>query len=464
MKYYYSIKEIIINKNKFLNKNLLIKGWIKFFRNNFFLEINDGSTIKNLQVVIKKEIFKKKLKKINIGNPIKIFGKLKLHKNNKDVEMLPLNIKLYGKIDKKFFDKSILQNKFHSLSKLRKQIYLRFRTKIFSSIMKIRHNLYIQIHNFFKKKHFYYINTPIISNNNAEGAGETFRVTTIDFENKKNNLNCKNDFFKCKVNLTVSGQLEAESAMLGLGKVYTFGPVFRAENSNTNKHLSEFLMVEPEIMFYKLKDIIKLSVKLIKYLIKKILKYCIEELKYLEYYHKKNNNKNGKNLIKLLKNIQKKKFIKISYNKVIKLLKSINNKIIFWGDDIGSKHEKILFEKIFKKELLPLIIYNYPKNIKPFYMKINKDNITTKSIDILFPYIGEIIGGSEREHSYKKLLKIIKKKNMNIKKIKWYLNIRKLGTIYHSGFGLGFDRLLQFITGMKNIRDVVPFPRLPGKI
>ncbi|WGH26549.1 MAG: asparagine--tRNA ligase [Candidatus Shikimatogenerans bostrichidophilus] len=445
-KKHYNIKYIIENKKKLINKNLLIKGWVKFFRNNLFLEINDGSTIKNLQIILNKK-FKKK---INIGIPLKVLGKLILLKKKK-IEIIPLYIKIYGKIDKNFFNNSILQNKFHNLFKLRKQKYLRFRTKIFSSIMRIRHNLSIEIHNFFNKRNFFYIHTPIITNNDTEGIGDLFNVTIL--KNKNNNY--KNDFFGCKTNLTVSGQLEAESAMLGLKKVYTFGPVFRAENSNTNKHLSEFWMVEPEIMFYNLKKLIILSINLIKYLIKRILNKCIEELKFLQIYNKIN-------LIKILKNIYKKKFIKISYNNIIKLLNKYNYNIT-WGDDIGSNYENFLFKKIFKKNI-PIIIYNFPKKIKPFYMKINKDNLTTKSIDILFPNIGEIIGGSEREYSYKKLLIRLKEKNIKINKLNWYLNLRKLGTIHHSGFGLGFDRFVQFITGMKNIRDVIPYPRCPGMI
>ncbi|WGH26019.1 MAG: asparagine--tRNA ligase [Candidatus Shikimatogenerans bostrichidophilus] len=443
MKYYYTIKKIIENKKKFINKKILIKGWVKYFRNNIFLDINDGSTIENIQVVLKEK------KKIDIGIPIKIFGKLKYKLNKKEIEIKPIYIKIYGKIDINFFNKSILQNKFHTLSKLRKQNYLRFRTKIFSSIMRIRNDLSFQIHNYFYKKNYFYIHTPIINNYDAEGAGNMFNITTLNI--KKKYLNYKKDFFGCKANLTVSGQLEAESAILGLSKVYTFGPIFRADNSNTNKHLSEFWMVETEVMFFKLNKIINFSERFIKFLIKKIIKNNIKDLNFL-------NNYNNINIIEILNNIYKNKFIKIKYNNVIKLLNKFKKNIIIWGNEIESKHEKILFKYIFNKQI-PIIIYNYPKKIKPFYMKINKDNLTTKSFDILFPNIGEIIGGSERENLYNKLLLRIKEMKMNIKKINWYLNIRKLGNIYHSGFGLGFDRLVQFITYMKNIRDVIPYPR-----
>ncbi|MDH3004461.1 MAG: asparagine--tRNA ligase [Candidatus Shikimatogenerans sp. JK-2022] len=456
---YYSINKIYKKKNKFINKNIIIKGWVKYFRNNLFLDINDGTTVKNIQIVIKKKKFIKIKKKICIGYPLKILGKLIKNKNNKNLfEVIPKNIKLYGKIDKFFINNSILQNKFHNLSKLREneQIYLRFRTNIFNLIMKIRHNLFFIIHKYFNKKNFIYINTPIINKNNVEGSCEVFKITTLDLFKKQ--LDCNNDLFKCKANLTVSGQLEIESAMYGLGNVYTFGPVFRAENSNTNKHLSEFWMLEPEIIFFKLKNIIKFVIKFIKYIFKKILKKSKNELLLLENYHKKNNKK--KNIINRIKNIINKKFYIISYNKIIKLLNKYKKNIINWGDEIKSIHENILFNKIIKNNI-PIIIYNFPIKIKPFYMKLNKNIKTTKSFDIIFPFIGEIIGGSERETNYKKLLKIIKKKKMNIKDIIWYLNLRKLGKIYHSGFGLGFDRLIQYITGMNNIRDVIPFPIYP---
>ncbi|MDH3003786.1 MAG: asparagine--tRNA ligase [Candidatus Shikimatogenerans sp. JK-2022] len=443
MKYYYTINEIINKKNKLINKKVFIKGWIKYFRNNIFLIINDGSTINNIQVVLSNKL---KNKKYNIGLNVEILGILKFYNN--DIEVEPLNLKLCGEMDIEFFNNSILQNKFHNLYNIRKQYYLRSRTKVFSSIFRIRHNLSFLIHSYLFKKSFFYVNTPIINNYDAEGAGNMFNVTI--FDKKKNS---KNNFFSSKTNLTVSGQLELESLMLGLCKVYTFGPVFRAENSNTNKHLAEFWMIEIEIMFYDLNKIIKFSESFIKFLIKKILIYSLNDLLFLSDYYKNN-------LISYLKNILKNKFLKISYNKAVKLLNNYSNNIIKWGNDISSKHEKILFKKIFKNNL-PLIIYNYPKVLKPFYMKINNNNLTTKSFDILFPYIGEIIGGSEREFSYEKLLLRIKELKMNEKILYWYLNIRKLGTIIHSGFGLGFDRLVQFITGIKNIRDVIPFPRYP---
>ncbi|WGH24739.1 MAG: asparagine--tRNA ligase [Candidatus Shikimatogenerans bostrichidophilus] len=456
----YSIKYILSNKNiykKLINKIIIIQGWIKYYRNNIFIDINDGTSIKNLQVLIKDKKFLSIKKKINIGIPIKVIGILVYQKKNKNkIELIPNKIKIYKGYDLNYINNSILQNKYHKLSKLREEIYLRFRTNIFSTIIRIRSILFFEIHKFFYKNKYIYINTPIINKNNAEGAGEVFNITSLD----SNNKNLK-DLFNNEGKLTVSGQLELESSMYGLGKVYTFGPVFRAENSNTYKHLSEFWMLESEIMYYKLKDIINLAIKLIKYLLKKILIKCKDELFYLDQYHKKHNK--FKDLNNRLKKIINNKFIKISYTNIIKLLKKEDNDIIKWGEDIGSIHEKIIFNNIFKKSL-PIIIYNFPNKIKPFYMKRNKYNNTTKSIDILLPGVGEIIGGSERETSYKKLLKRIKKNKMNVKNINWYLNLRKLGKIYHSGFGLGVDRLIQFITGINNIRDVVPFPIYPGHI
>ncbi|MDH3004276.1 MAG: asparagine--tRNA ligase [Candidatus Shikimatogenerans sp. JK-2022] len=449
---YYNIYNIINNINKYINKLIIIKGWVKFFRNNLFLEVNDGSTIKNIQIVIKDKKFNKIKKQISIGIPLKILGKLIIQNQyKKNIELVPHKIKLYGELDNNFFNNSILQNKYHSLSKLRKQKYLRFRTKIFNIIIKIRHNLFFIIHNYLIKNKFVYIHTPIINKNDAEGAGEVFKIIPLN-----RNKNLINNTF-----LTVSGQLEIESAMYGLGKVYTFGPVFRAENSNTNKHLSEFWMLEIEIIFFKLKDLIKFIIKFIKNLFKKILKKSKKDLIFLDKYHSKYNVE--KKIINQLKNIIKKKIIIISYSKIIKLLNNYYNNIIKWGDDIGAIHEKILFNKIFINNL-PIIIYNFPKKIKPFYMKLNKNKKTTKSIDVLFPNIGEVIGGSERETNYKKLFNRVKKEKINIKNISWYLNLRKLGKIYHSGFGLGFDRLIQFITGMKNIRDIIPFPISIGNI
>ncbi|WGH24556.1 MAG: asparagine--tRNA ligase [Candidatus Shikimatogenerans bostrichidophilus] len=457
MKKYY-IKDIYDIYKKLINKKIIIKGWIKYYRNSIFIDINDGTTIKNLQVIIKNKKFLVKEKEINIGIPIKVIGKLVYQKKNiNNIEIIPNYIKIYKGYDLNYINNSILQNKYHKLSKLREEVYLRFRTNIFSTIMRIRSLLFFEIHNFFNKNKYILINTPIINKNNAEGAGEVFKITSLG---DSNNLTSK-DLFNNEGKLTVSGQLELESAMYGLAKVYTFGPVFRADNSNTFKHLSEFWMLESEIMYYKLKDIINLSIKLIKYLFKKILYKCKNELNYLEEYHNKHNR--FKKLKERLTKIINNKFIIISYTKIIKLLKKVDNNIINWGDDIGSNHEKIIFNKIFNMSL-PIVIYNFPKCIKPFYMNINTDSDTTKSIDILLPDIGEIIGGSEREISYKKLLKRIKNNNMNVKDLNWYLNLRKLGKISHSGFGLGVDRLIQFITGINNIRDVVPFPIYPGHI
>ncbi|WGH24925.1 MAG: asparagine--tRNA ligase [Candidatus Shikimatogenerans bostrichidophilus] len=450
---YYKIKDLLKKNDiiNFINKIVGVKGWILFFRNNLFLEINDGTTIDNLQIIVNQK-FNDLKKKFFPNLCLKIIGKVKYQKKNKNnIEIKAKFIKIYNGYNKKFIIKSILQNKYHRLSKIREQSYLRFRKKIFLTIFRIRHYLFLEIHNYLKKKDIIYISTPLINNNNAEGAGETFQL--------KSNEQGK-DIFNNKAYLTVSGQLELESAMYGLSNVYSFGPVFRADNSNTDKHLCEFWMLEIEILFCKLKNIIKLSIKFIKYLLKKVLINCKKELNNLMIYYNKYRNKNI-NLLDRLTVIIKNKFIIKTYNQIIILLKKYKNNIINWGDDIGSIHEKILFNNIFKKQI-PIIIYNYPKKIKPFYMKENKDKITTKSFDILFPFIGEIIGGSEREDNYQKLYNNIKEKKINLKNIKWYINLRKLGKLYHSGFGLGFERLIQYITGIKNIRDVIPFPIYPG--
>jgi len=471
------IKNIYLNYKKYLLKEIVIKGWIKSFRNNKFIIINDGSTIKNLQVVIPKNlnINNNILKKITIGTSVKIKGILKTSLNIKqNIELILNNIYIYNYLPGNILKNTILHPKFHKFSELRKQCNLRIKTNIFSSIMRIRHNLSIAIHKFFNKRNFYYIHTPIITNINTEGIGKVFKITTLDNIGKEYDVN--NEFFKCNTNLTVSGQLEGEIAALGLGRIYTFGPIFRAENSNTYRHLSEFWMVEPEICFYKLNNIIKLSIYLIKYLIKYVINNCIEDLNYIDLYLSKNNkeihnNLYSNNLILSLKKIYKLKFIKISYNKIIKILRK--NKIHFnkldsnikWGLDLNSSHEKFLVNKYFKK---PIVIYNYPSNIKPFYMKENKNNNgkykTVRSMDLLLPNIGELIGGSEREEDENKLIKKMEYLNINKDILWWYIQSRKYGSVPHSGFGMGFDRLVQFITSINNIRDVILCPRTPKNL
>ncbi|WP_185855442.1 asparagine--tRNA ligase [Blattabacterium cuenoti] len=460
----YSVKELLDKGIIFLNKKILVEGWIRSFRNSIFISLNDGSTVKNLQIVLPKNLEKKVLNKITIGTSIKSIGLIKRSIGNKqNIELQSINFTIYKSVDSKLLQKSILQPKKHSLEKVRTQSHLRFQTNLFSCIMRIRHCISFSIHKYFHEHNFFYIHTPIITTSNCEGIGKMFQVTTLDFS--KNTIDYEKDFFKCKTYLSVSGQLEAESASIGLGKVYTFGPVFRAENSNTSRHLSEFWMVEPEVAFYNLEKIINLAENLLKFVIQYILYNCTEDLSFLNDNIKKWN-KDKFYLIDKLEHILQSKFQKISYTDVIKILnkkkkkEKNNTHPITWGMDIQSEHEQYLVNEYFKK--IPVIIFDYPIGIKAFYMRINDDGKTVRAIDILFPNIGEIVGGSQREERYEILFKRVKDMNIDTNKLWWYLETRKFGSVPHSGFGLGFDRLVQFITGMNNIRDVIPFSRTPN--
>ncbi|WGH27528.1 MAG: asparagine--tRNA ligase [Candidatus Bostrichicola ureolyticus] len=445
-----NIKNILSNKDKMISKDIVIKGWVRAFRSFRFIEVNDGSTWKNIQIFIDNNFDKSFLKKININASIEVNGIIVNSKGKKqDIEIYAKSIHIFCSSDIKELQKTILQPKNHSLKKLREQAHLRFRTNIFSAIMRIRHNLAFAIHKFFNDKGFYYIHTPIITSIDAEGAGKMFRVTTLD------NFDKKIDFFGKTTYLTVSGQLEAEAAALALGKVYTFGPTFRAENSNTYRHLSEFWMIEPEIAFYELNETIQLAIKFLKFIILFVTKYCSEDLIFLNDFNQKIKKQNT---INYLESILNKPFEIISYTKAINILQKKYSNIV-WGIDLQSEHEKYLVEKYFKS---PVIIFDYPEKIKAFYMRINKDEKTVSAMDILLPNVGEIIGGSQREERYDILYKRIHKMNIDINNIKWYLDTRRFGSVPHSGFGLGFDRLVQFVTCMSNIRDVIPFPRIPG--
>ncbi|WP_110503556.1 asparagine--tRNA ligase [Candidatus Karelsulcia muelleri] len=455
IKCFNSIKELIFNYKFFISKEIKIKGWVKHFRYNCFIIINDGSTINNLQIFIDKKFYSL-VKKINIGISIEVIGVLVLSQGKEqNIEIYAKKIKIIGKFSHEELQKTILQPKTHSFKKLREQAYLRFRTSIFSSIFRIRHNISFSIHKFFFKKHFMYINTPIITTYDSEGAGEMFRVTNFDLKkiplNEKGELNNNLDFFGTSTYLTVSGQLQGEAAASGLGKIYTFGPTFRAEKSNTFRHLSEFWMIEPEMSFYKLVHNMNFAEKLLKYVIKFVINNSYEDLFFLE-------KKNKRKIFKRLNNVLESSFERISYTNAIKIIKS-RFQYINWGEDLKSEHEKFLAENYFNN---PIIIYNYPLKIKPFYMRINNDNKTVAAMDIIFPYIGEIIGGSQREERYNVLLKRILELNLNIKSLWWYLNIRRFGSVPHSGFGLGFERLIQYITNIDNIKDVIPFPRYPN--
>jgi asparaginyl-tRNA synthetase len=448
-----SVKEILSKEN--ISNKIRTKGWIRSFRNRRFIILNDGSSIKNLQILIDRssEDF---FRKINIGTSIKVKGIIvKSPGKEQDIEIHAEEIEICGEAKKEEIQVTILQPKRHSLEKLREQSHLRFRTNLFGAIMRIRHHLSFSVHEFFHENDFFYIHTPIITTADAEGAGKMFLVSSLD-----RTLNGEIvDFFGKQAYLTVSGQLEAETAALALGKVYTFGPTFRAENSNTPRHLAEFWMVEPEIAFCTLEDNMTLAEVFLKHLISHICKNCKEDLQYLEKYH---SFEDKKSLIDKLSIALMHPFIKLSYTEAIKILKKSKRKFLYpieWGMDLQSEHERYLTDKYFK---YPLILFDYPKIVKPFYMRLNDDERTVRAMDILFPRIGEIIGGSQREDRYEILSKRMEDCGINQKILGWYMDTRRFGSVTHSGFGMGFDRFTQFVTGMSNIRDVIPFPRTPG--
>lgn len=463
-----TIYTLFKKQNYFLNKKIIVNGWVKAFRSNRFLIINDGSTSKNLQIIINKNLFSTDIvKKIIIGACLQINGCLVESPGlDQNIEIVAQKICFFSKTSSIDVNNTILQPKHHSLKKLRTQSHFRWRTNIFSTIMRIRHSLSYFIHDFLHKHQFINIHTPIITSIDSEGVGELFIVTTKHTNTKKEDYY----FFNKPVYLTVSGQLQAETAALGLNKVYTFGPVFRAENSNTYRHLSEFWMVELEMVFYDLEDNMNFAEYLLKNILNYILKECVDDLYILNNYLIKhelfNNNFLYNNLLKCLELVVNTDFERISYSDAIEILtlhkEKINNlQFLKWGMDLHSDHEKFLVDKYFKK---PVIVYNYPLQIKPFYMYLNQDGLTVKAMDVLFPFIGEIIGGSERETRYDVLLKQIDNKMINKEKLWWYIETRKIGSAPHSGFGLGFDRLVQFVTGMSNIRDVIPYSRTPNNI
>ena len=462
-----SIKSLINDGQ--INKNYTIFGWVRTKRGNkqiVFLSLNDGSCFEDIQVVSELDI---DLKEINTGSSVKVLGKLIESKGKgQKYDFIAEMLELIGGSDP---DSYPIQPKLHSFEFLREKGHLRFRTKTFSSIFRLRHAISFAIHQFFHQKGFYYIHTPIITTSDAEGAGEMFRVTTLN----KNQLDFSEDFFGKETFLTVSGQLEAELGALGLGKVYTFGPTFRAENSNTSRHLAEFWMIEPEIAFADLNDVIELGVELIKYVIQFVLDNYLLDLKFLnkrllkEQSQLKKEDRDDKSLIEKLESVINEQFEIIEYSQAFEILKNSkpNKKGKFkflvsdWGMDFQSEHEKFLVEKKFRK---PVVIINYPKQTKAFYMRQNNDNKTVAAMDILLPGIGEVIGGSQREERIDILNTRMNELNISSKELWWYLETRKFGTTPHGGFGLGLERLVQFITGMHNIRDVIPFPRTPKNI
>jgi len=440
---------------------VIAKGWVRTKRGNKnvkFIALNDGSTIHSIQIVAEAEKFDEDLlKDISTGAGIGVKGKLvESMGKGQSVEIQAEEITLYGTADP---NKYPLQKKGHSLEFLREIAHLRFRTNTFGAVTRIRHAMSFAIHKYFNDNRFYYLHTPIITGSDAEGAGEMFRVTTLDQKNppldKKNNVDYTQDFFGKETNLTVSGQLEAELGALALSKVYTFGPTFRAENSNTPRHLAEFWMIEPEMAFYDIDDNMDLAEDFTRYLIQYALDHCIDDLEFLNKMY-------DNELIDRLKNVVNNTYERITYTEAIDILEKAEQKWEFpvkWGVDLQSEHEKYLVEKHFKR---PVMVTDYPMAIKAFYMKQNDDNNTVRALDVLFPGIGEVIGGSQREEEFDKLSNRIKELNIPEKDLWWYLETRKYGTVPHSGFGLGFERLILFVTGMSNIRDVMPFPRTPN--
>tara|TARA_A100001011_G_scaffold347571_1_gene384792 strand:- start:2656 stop:4089 length:1434 start_codon:yes stop_codon:yes gene_type:complete len=469
----YRLVDLLSEPDKY--KTVIVKGWVKTFRANRFIALNDGSTIENLQCVVDfKETDESLLKKINTGAALEIEGELvKSMGKGQSVEVLVKSIVVLGEADP---DSYPIQPKKHSFEFLREKAHLRIRTTTFSSVMRIRSILSFAIHQFFNEKDFCYIHTPIITGSDAEGAGEMFRVTVLDPKNpeltEQGNVDFKNDFFGKETNLTVSGQLEAETYAQGLGNVYTFGPTFRAEKSNTTRHLAEFWMIEPEMAFFDLNQNMDLAEEFIKFTLNYILEKCIKDLTFLdqrltnEEKSKPQNERSSMGLIEKINFVVNNDFRRISYTDAIDILKKSkpNKKKKFeyliksWGTDLQSEHERFLVEKHFNA---PVILYNYPAKIKAFYMRMNDDQKTVRAMDILFPGIGEIVGGSQREERLEVLENRIEKMGIDKKELWWYLDLRRFGSTPHSGFGLGFERLVQFATGMSNIRDVIPFPRTP---
>ena len=443
-----------------VGQEVLVKGWVRTKRDNkniVFVALNDGSTINNIQVVINPgETDENLLKDITTGACIAVSGKLvESHGKGQAVEIQAGHVELYGKADA---DTYPLQKKGHSMEFMREIAHLRFRTNTFGAVFRIRHSMAYAIHKYFNDRGFYYLHTPIITGSDCEGAGEMFHVTTMPLSEiprtPEGKVNYESDFFGKETNLTVSGQLEGELGALALGEIYTFGPTFRAENSNTPRHLAEFWMIEPEMAFYDIKDNMDLAEDFLKYLIGYALENCKDDLEFL-------NNMIDKNLLDRLKFVLNNSFERLSYTKAIEILTKADRKWeypVFWGRDLQAEHERYLVEEHFKK---PVFLTDYPKEIKSFYMKQNDDGKTVRAMDVLFPGIGEIIGGSQREEIYDKLLERIKELKLKEQDYWWYLETRKYGSAPHSGFGLGFERLILFMTGMSNIRDVIPFPRTP---
>jgi asparaginyl-tRNA synthetase len=452
------VKELLSSPD--VGNDVLVKGWVRTkrgSRNVVFIALNDGSTINNIQIVAEAGSFDENLlKDISTGACIAVTGKLiESQGQGQNVEIKAEKIELYGSCDPETYP---LQKKGHSMEFLREHAHLRFRTNTFGAVFRIRHSMAFAIHKYFNDKGFYYLHTPVITGSDAEGAGEMFHVTTLDLKNlplnEEGNIDYNNDFFGKETKLTVSGQLEGELGALALGEIYTFGPTFRAENSNTPRHLAEFWMIEPEMAFYDLEDNMDLAEDFVKYLIRYALDNCADDLGFL-------NTMIDKGLIEKLNFVLGNKFARITYSEAVEVLTASDRKWEYpveWGRDLQAEHERFLVEEHYRR---PVILTDYPREIKAFYMKQNNDGKTVRAMDVLFPGIGEIIGGSQREEEYDRLLARITELKLPQKDLWWYLETRKFGTAPHSGFGLGFERLILFMTGMSNIRDVIPFPRTP---
>ena len=455
------IKDLL---NEAPGKEVLAKGWVRTKRGNRqvkFIALNDGSTINNIQVVAETEKFDEEIiKRITTGASLAVRGQLvESIGSGQKVELKAESIEIYGECDPMRYP---LQKKDTSLEYLRTVAHMRMRTNTFGAILRIRNAMAYAIHTFFQKKGFVYLHTPLITESDCEGAGQMFQVTTLDLDkplprNKKGEIDYSEDFFGKQTSLTVSGQLEGELGATAVGEIYTFGPTFRAENSNTPRHLAEFWMVEPEMAFYDIKDNMDLAEEFIKYLVSWALENCIDDIRFL-------NDKYDEGLIERLRSVIGTEFVRLEYTEGIRILEeAAKNGVqfeypVYWGVDLQSEHERYLVEKHFRK---PVILTGYPKELKAFYMKQDDNGKTVRAMDVLFPKIGEIIGGSEREWSLEKLENRIGELGMSRNNLEWYIDTRRFGSVPHSGFGLGFERLLLFVTGMSNIRDVIPFPRTP---
>lgn len=473
MDHYYKIKELL-DVDSF-PKEVALRGWVRTFRSNRFIALNDGSTIHNIQCVLDLDTVSAEItKKIATGAAVAIKGTLVESQGKGQKSEIQINsIDILGESNPEEYP---IQPKKHSLEFLRENAHLRIRTSTFSAIMRVRSALSFAIHQYFQNNGFFYVNTPIITGTDAEGAGEMFQLTTLDLKNpprsEDGSINYKEDFFGKATNLTVSGQLEAETYAMALGQVYTFGPTFRAENSNTSRHLSEFWMVEPEVAFNNLDANMDLAESFIKYVIQYVFDHCMDDLVFLENRlledekQKPKEEKSPMPLIEKLSFVLDNNFKRVSYTEAIDILrdskpnksKKFNYIIDEWGGDLQSEHERYLVEKHFKS---PVIVFDYPAKIKAFYMRLNDDQKTVRAMDILFPGIGEIVGGSQREERLDVLRQRVAAFNIDEKELFWYMDTRRFGTAVHSGFGLGFERLVLFVTGMSNIRDVIPFPRTP---